>query len=106
MTSAAPALPSSGKPAAILVKAAGGNHLRRALLAQLREAGSQTVAEFFPPHGEAGPDGAEEGVLVIHLPGQFLPHPEGDDSGGHLGLGHKAMGRHIKQQLRLCVILA
>ena len=81
------------------------NHFGSAFLAQFRETGGQSVAELFATHGKAGPYRPEEDLLVGDLPGALLADLQLDHRGGYLGLWEEAMGRHVKQQPRLSIIL-
>ena len=75
------------------------------LAAGAAQRGAEAVGQGFAALGEGGPDHPEEVGLVIHLSGRSLGD-HAQHGGGHLGGGEEAVGRDVKEQFRVGVVLA
>ena len=73
---------------------------------ELSKAGRQTVQQGLAAHGKACANRSEEQFFILDPRRRGLPHFQTDHGACYLRLGHKAGGRHIKQQFRLGMIIA
>lgn len=75
------------------------------LLTGARQGGGQAVHQGLPPQQEGAFDDLEEKGLVGRLHGGPFPPDAPQHGGGHLGGGQKLLPGHLKQQLRLHIVL-
>ena len=91
-------------PADVFRKAARPHSLQEPRLGDTQ--GAQAVDQGLAALGEARPHHPEEKRLVRHHRRGLGSHREMQHRRGHLGLGDKAAGRHVEENLRLGVVLA